>query len=187
MSPSEEPHLEGCNDEHAQTGQLPKHKSSFIETCAHRYRLLAQLLHVLVPRINGGNPCEKQVQIESVHFTPKSFKNPPSSCTIRFCFHFLKKGKWHIWGPFCSLPPLGKAQSCLISSRCATTDMDIYLHMRKWMSSGRKCSSLGALHLCHWKKERGKKRDVQLKKRWITTSCLFCLSTVSAGFNSGHS
>ena len=154
VSPSVKPHLEGCNDEHAQTGQLPKHKSGFIEPLAHLCCLLAQLLHVLVPRINGGNPCEEKAQIESVHFTPKYFKNPPSSCTVRLCFHFLKKGKWHIWSPL--RPPLGKAQSCLISSRCVTTDVEIYLHMQKWTSSGRKCSSLGALHLCHWKKGRKK-------------------------------
>lgn len=81
-------YLEGCNNTHAQTGDHPKHKSSFIETWAHHPCFLTQLLHKLVPGVHGGYSCAK---IRSESFVLKT--DPIASQRINSTFIFLKKGK----------------------------------------------------------------------------------------------
>lgn len=49
--------LERCNDAHAQAGEHPKHKTNFIEPRVHHPCVDTQLLHILVPGIDGGSSC----------------------------------------------------------------------------------------------------------------------------------
>lgn len=53
-------YLEGCNNAHSQTGEHPGNESSFIETRARQLCGLTQLLHKLVPGVNGGRSCQKR-------------------------------------------------------------------------------------------------------------------------------
>lgn len=53
-------YLEGCNNTHSQTGEHPDSESSFIETRVHQLCGLTQLLHKLVPGVNGGRSCQNK-------------------------------------------------------------------------------------------------------------------------------
>lgn len=56
-------HLEGCNDTHSETGEQPDDESGRVETRARQPHQLRQLLHKLVPAVNGRRCCETVARV----------------------------------------------------------------------------------------------------------------------------
>lgn len=112
-------YLEGCDNDHPQTGNQAEYKSSFVHTWPHHIGAPVYLLHKLELGVHRGNTCVcAHACVCACGWRSDQSLNSCSNSQIPrepFCFHLLKRGNVNSHTLFSW--DLGEAQNCLTELR----------------------------------------------------------------------